>query len=158
MIRQRLILVPGLLVLLLCTVPAWSADKHLLIGTWSIDTSTILNPNPPKGVTITLSEAADGAFNMSVDIVALDNTKSRAEGTFKPDGTAYPAKGSADLDTASMTMPSKRILVMGASMRGNPSNTRVFSLSDDGKQMIETIIGHVPGGEPYTRVHYWNRQ
>jgi hypothetical protein len=77
---------------------------------------------------------------------------------FKPDGTPATARGSSDVDVVSMTMPSRRILVMGAGMAGNPSNTRVFSLSDEGKQMIETIVGHGPDGTPYTRVNTWNRK
>jgi hypothetical protein len=112
----------------------------------------------PRSVTIALAEAGDGNFKMSVDIVSPEGTKSHAEGTFKPDGTPAAARGSLDVDIVSMTMPSQRILVMGAGMAGNPSNTRVFSLSDDGKQMIETIVSHGPDGTPYTRVNTWNRK
>ena len=49
-----------------------------------------------------------------------------------------------------------RILVMGAGMAGNPTSSRVFSLSDDGKHMIETIIRHQPDGTPYMRVNTWS--
>lgn len=146
-----------LLVSLLLVTPAFSGEKHLLIGTWAVDVSKLLNPQPPRSVTIALAEAGDGAFTMTVDIVSPDGTKSHAEGIFKPDGSPFPAKGSADVDVVSMTMPSQRILVMGAGMAGNPSNTRVFSLSDDGRQMIETIIGHGAGGVPYIRTNTWNR-
>ena len=55
-------------------------------------------------------------------------------------------------------MPSNRIPVMGAGMAAHPSSTRVFSLSDDGKQMIETVIRHREDGTPYTLANTWIRQ
>lgn len=39
-----------------------------------------------------------------------------------------------------------------------PSYTRVYSLSDDGKHMIETVVGQGKDGKPFTRVNTWNRQ
>jgi hypothetical protein len=57
-----------------------------------------------------------------------------------------------------MTMPSDRILIMGAGMAGNPGNTRIFAISSDGLRMSETIVGHGPGGVPTTRVNQWMRQ
>jgi hypothetical protein len=158
MLRRTASTIPVLLLLLMFMDPAFSGEKHLLVGTWAVDVSKLVMPEPPKSVTIMLAEVAGGAFKMSVDIVSPDGTKSHSEGTFEPDGTASPAQGSLDVDIVSMTMPSRRILVMGAGMAGNPSNTRVFSLSDNGKQMIETIVGHGAGGTPYTRVNTWNRQ
>jgi hypothetical protein len=55
-------------------------------------------------------------------------------------------------------MPGDRILVMGAGMAGNPSNTRVFTVSADGKTMQETIVSHGPGNIPATRVNSWKKQ
>jgi hypothetical protein len=57
-----------------------------------------------------------------------------------------------------MTMPSDKVFVMGAGMAGNPSNTRVFVLSDDGKRMSETIVSHGQGNIPVTRVNNWVRR
>jgi hypothetical protein len=115
-------------------------------------------PNAPKGVTITLSEVGSGKYKMSVDIIDHDGQASHGEGVFKPDGTPSPAIGSLDVDIVSMTMPSRKILVMGAGMAGMPSSTRVFSLSDDGKHMIETVIRHGEKGVPITRVDIWDRK
>jgi hypothetical protein len=47
---------------------------------------------------------------------------------------------------------------MGAGLGGHPTSSRVFSLSDDGRHMIETIIRHLPDGTPYTRVNTWSRR
>src|SRR6185295_9879646 len=129
---------------------AFAGEQHLLLGTWSVDVSRLKVPEPPRSVTITLAKADAGAYRMTVDIVNSDGTKSHGESKFMPDGTAAQADGSADVDVVSMTMPSERILVMGAGFRGNPSSTRVWSLSDDGKHMIETVIRHAADGTPYT--------
>jgi len=139
--------------------PAADGQKHKLLGTWSVDVSKLQQPDPkPRSVTISLTEAGEGSYRMQVIIEDADGTKSEAGGTFKPDGTAVGGEGSLDVDVVSMTMPSDRILVMGAGMAGNPASTRVFSLSDDGKHMIETIIRHQPDGTPYTRVNTWTRK
>ena len=136
---------------------ASASQRLLLLGTWTIDVSKMTRPNPPKSVTIGISEVAAGMFHMTVNVISPDGTTSHGEGTFGSDGTPAKALGSADLDTVSMTMPSRRILVMGAAFRGHPSNTRVFSLSDDGEHMIETIVSHRPDGTPHTEVNTWNR-
>ena len=145
------------IVCLMFGAPSFAAEKHLLLGTWSVDVSKLQQPSPPKSVTIKLEEAGNGAYHMTVDIEASDGSKSHGESTFNPDGTAASGTGSADVDVVSMTMPSKRILVMGAGKGGQPTSSRVFSLSDDGKHMIETVIRHLPDGTPYTRVNTWTR-
>jgi hypothetical protein len=138
---------------------AAAADKHELLGAWSVDVAKLQQPEPkPRNVTITLTEAGAGRYRMEVDITAPDGTVSHAEGTFTPDGTPARGQGSLDVDIVSMTMPSRKILVMGAGMAGHPASSRVFSLSDDGTHMIETIIRHQPDGTPYTRVNTWTRK
>jgi hypothetical protein len=94
---------------------------------------------------------------MNVDIVDRRGTKTHAEATIALDGSPARAAGSLDVDVVSMTMPSDRVLVMGAGMAGNPSNTRVFTVSDDGKLMSETIISHGAGNIPVTRVNAWKK-
>lgn len=143
---------------LLSTAILAASPRHLMVGTWSLDVTKLTRSNPPKAVTIVLQEVGSDRFKMAVDIVAEDGAKAHGESTFKPDGTPYPASGSADVDIASMTMPSSRTLVMGAGIGGRPSNTRVFTISDDGKHMTETIIGHGANGTPNTQTNSWNRQ
>jgi len=145
------------LMVLICLSQVSAGEQHLLLGTWAIDVAKMTRPNPPRSVTIGILEIGNATFRMTVDIVSPDGTKSHGEGTFSPDGAPARAQGSADLDTVSMTMPSRRILVLGAAFHGHPSNTRVFSLSDDGKHMIETIVSHGDDGTPHTEVNTWNR-
>jgi hypothetical protein len=158
--RSRALIVVSCIAGLLCVFdsPASAAETNRLVGTWSVDASKLTMPNPPKRVTMTLADAGAGNYKMSVDIVDHQGKASHGEGVFKPAGTASPATGSLDVDVVSITMPSRRILVMGAGMAGHPSTTRVFSLSDDGKHMIETVVGHRFDGTPTTRVDSWTRQ
>jgi len=147
----------SLLILLISTAPAFADKGHLLVGTWTIDISKLHMPNPPKSVTIVLADVGGGRYRMTVDIVDQNGTKMHGDTTFKPDGTPSPAVGNADYDVVSMTMPSRGILVMGGEFKGHPANTRVFSLSDDGAQMTETVVMHDPDGTPHTRIDYWTR-
>jgi len=62
------------------------------------------------------------------------------------------------VDVVSMVMPNSRTLVMGGGFGGHPASSRVWTLSDDGKQMIEIAIRHLPDGTPYVRRFYWRRK
>jgi len=159
MSKTRIALVATIFLTVILGAPAYAADKHLLLGAWSVEVGKLQQPEPkPRSVTITISEAGPDTYKMTVLIEDHEGNKTEAKGTFKPDGTPAKGEGSLDVDAVSMTMPSNRILVMGAGFRGHPASTRVFSLSDAGKQMVETIIRHMPDGTPYTRVNTWNRK
>jgi hypothetical protein len=144
--------------LLIVAPAAIAADAHRFFGSWQVDVSKLPIPEPPASVTITWADAGGGKLKMNVDIVDRRGAKSHAEATIPLDGSPTRAVGSLDVDVVSMTMPSDRVLVMGAGMAGNPSNTRVFTMSDDGKHMSETIISHGAGNIPATRVNVWTKQ
>ena len=147
----------SLLILLIASVPAFANPGSLLTGTWTIDVSKLSMADPPTSVNIVLAYIGSGKYRMKVDIVDHDGARRHQVSTFVADGTPSPAVGNADYDVLSMTMPSRRILVMGGAFKGHPANTRVFSLSDDGKHMIETVVSHAPDGTPHARVDIWNR-
>ena len=137
---------------------ASAADSHKLVGTWAVDVSRFEQPEKPKSVTLTLKPAEAGAYFISVDIEAPDGQVMHSGGEFKPDGTAISVKGSMDVDVVAMSMPNSRTLVMGGGFQGHPSSSRVWTLSDDGKEMIEYAIRHLPDGTPYMRKFYWKRK
>jgi hypothetical protein len=137
--------------------PAFGDQRSLLVGTWTIDVSRLKIPKPPNSVTIALADVGSGKYKMTVSIVDGDGSTRHGETTFTPDGTPFPELGNADWDSVSITMPSPRILVMAGGWQGHPTNTRVFSLPENGKQMIETVLLHDPDGTPHTRVDFWNR-
>jgi hypothetical protein len=156
--RRFLLSMPVLLGLCCVSDPLFAEGKFSLLGTWEVEAAKLAIPNAPKGVTITFSDAGGGKYKMSVDIVDYQGKASHGEGVFTPDGTVSAATGSLDVDIVSMTMPSRNILVMGAGIAGQPSSTRVFSLSDDRKHMIETVVRHGEKGVPITRVDIWDRR
>ena len=158
MLRRRGFSVALFAVALFSGATASAAEPHKLTGTWTVDMSRFDQPNKPKSVTMTLAPADAGAYNISVDIEAPDGQVAHAGSKFMPDGTALKVEGSQDLDIASMSMPNSRTMVMGAGFQGHPASTRVWTLSDDGKEMIEIAIRHLPDGTPYARKAYWIRK
>ena len=137
---------------------ALSADAQAFFGSWQVDVTKLPIPEPPASVTITWSDAGGGKVSMSVDILDRQGVKTHADSTFALDGSPTRAAGSLDVDIVSMTLPADRVLIMGAGMKGNPSNTRIFVVSDDGKRMSETIVSHGPGNIPATRINEWTRR
>ena len=148
----------ALVVALLSSATASAAEPHKLTGTWAVDMSRFEQPNKPKSVTLTLAPAEAGAYKITVDIEAPDGQVMHSEGKFMPDGTATPVQGSQDVDVVAMSMPNSRTLVMGGGFQGHPSSSRVWTLADDGKEMIEIAIRHLPDGTPYMRKFYWKRK
>jgi hypothetical protein len=158
MLYRRAISIALLAVALASSSLAPAAEPHKLIGTWVVDVSRFDQPNHPKSVTLTLQPAEAGAYNISVDIEAPDGQVMHSAGQFKPDGTAVSVKGSMDVDVVAMSMPNSRTLVMAGGFQGHPASSRVWTLSDDGKEMIEFAIRHLPDGTPYMRKFYWKRK
>jgi hypothetical protein len=155
--RYRPLFVFILCTLLMAASPSFAGEKHLLLGTWKVDVSKLDTPDPPASVTMVLAEAGSGSYTMTMDIVTRDGQTIHAGGTFKPDGSLNAVSGSAELDVATFAMPNRRTLVMGAALAGHPSHTRVWTLSDDGTYMTETIVGHIDGKTPHIRTAIWKR-
>jgi hypothetical protein len=157
--RQRTICAAILLVLLIAVMPAFAGEKHLLLGTWSVDVSKLDAPNPPASVTMVFAEAGGGSYLLSFDIVTRDGRNIHAgSSVFKPDGSLVSGSNSPEVDIATFTMPNRRTLVMGGALAGHPGHTRIWSLSDDGKSMTETIVGHIDGKTPHIRTATWTKR
>ena len=157
MLRTRAVSI-ALVLALLSSATASADEPHKLTGTWSVDMSRFDQPNKPKSVTLTLKPADAGNYKISVDIEAPDGQVMHSEGKFTPDGNAVSVQGSQDVDVVAMSMPNSRTLVMGGGFQGHPSSSRVWTLSDDGKEMIEIAIRHLPDGTPYERKVFWTRK
>ena len=143
--------------MLISVAPVLADQTSLLVGTWAIDVAKLAVPDAPKSVVIALAYGGGGKYSMIVNIVDHDGSQRYGLSTFKPDGSPFPAYGNVDYDVVSMTMPSRKVLVLGGAFKGHPANSRVFSLADDGKHMIETVVWHTPDGTPHTRVDFWTR-
>jgi hypothetical protein len=146
-----------LFTVLMAASPSFAGEHHLLLGTWKVDVSKLDTPDPPASVTMVLAEAGNSSYTMTIDIVTRDGKTIHTGGTFKPDGSLNSVSGSDELDVATFAMPNRRTLVLGAALAGHPSHTRVWTLSDDGTYMTETIVGHIDGKTPHIRTATWNR-
>ncbi|MEO8018266.1 MAG: hypothetical protein ABI769_10660 [Pseudomonadota bacterium] len=149
-----------LLMLISAITPAFAGEKHLLLGTWNVDVSKLEQADPPASVTMVFAEAGGDRYSLSFDIVTRDGQLIHvgSSSTFKPDGSLVSVPDSYELDLVTFAMPNRRTLVMGGALAGHPSHTRIWSLSDDGKSMTETIVGHIDGKTPHIRTAIWTRR
>lgn len=147
-----------LVLLSIAALPAQAGEKHLLLGTWSVDVSKLEPANRPTSVTLQFLEASNDSYLLSVDIVAANGRPVHGGSTiFKPDGTVIAIPNSPEADVATFSMPNRKTLVMAGSLGGHPSHTRIWTLADDGKSMTETIVGHIDGKTPHIRTATWTR-
>lgn len=129
-----------------------------LLGTWAVDVSRLPMPPEarPKSVTIAFSDAGGEKWKIDVNIVNTAGPTINAYGTYPLDGTAVPSQGSTiEADTGAVRMPAPNVLVMGLGKGSMPASTRIYTVSADGKSMIETAVNH--NGVPVMRTNYFTR-
>lgn len=128
-----------------------------LAGRWSLDVARVPEEERPQSVSIDFGLSSDGRWTTRVEIVAADGTSSHALSIARPDGVAVPVSGTMGyIDTASLRQPEANTLVMTLAKDGAPFSTRVYTVSDDGQSMTETIIW--PGSEvPELETTYFSR-
>lgn len=118
-----------------------SANSVPLVGRWSLDVDRIPIDERPRSVTITFAAAQDGAWTTVVEIVAADGSASTASSTAGLDGKPVPISGNMGfIDTVALRQPKANTLVMTLGKGGVPVSTRVYTVADDGRSMIETIV------------------
>ena len=147
------ILLPSLAVL--ASPPAASP----LIGSWAVDIARLPVPPQarPKSVTFTFSESGDGMLKMQVHIVGPDGSESHSVATANLDGAPAPVTGSMEADVAAVKMPAPNVLVLMLAKEKAPASTRIFTVSADGKTMIETAAYFGPEGRPLMRTNHFSR-
>ena len=128
-------------------------------GKWAADVSKLPIPAEarPKSVTITFTEATAGHLATRVEVVSPDNTVMYAESVAELNGTPVAAKGNLEADTVAVAMPAPGVLIMQLSLGGVPGSTRIYTLSDDRKSMVETAANFGADGRPYMRTNYFTR-
>ena len=98
------------LAVVVLSIGFWSAAAHVraqaadpLTGTWTLDVarSTFSPGPPPKSLTLTFEDTADGVKNQS-DVVTPDGQTVHQEFIAKPDGKDYPVVGSS-IDAVALT-------------------------------------------------------
>jgi hypothetical protein len=141
---------------------AASADEGAIAawtGKWAADVARLPIPAEarPRSVTITFMEAADGRLATRVEVVSPDHTVMYAESVAELNGTPVAAKGNLEADTVAVAMPAPGVLIMQLSLGGVPGSTRIYTLSDDRKSMVETAANFGADGRPFMRTNYFTR-
>jgi hypothetical protein len=138
------------------------ADEHAIsawTGKWAVDISRLPIPAEarPRSVTITFTEAAAGRLATRVEVVRPDDSVMYSESVAELNGIPVAAKGDLEADTVAVAMPAPGVLIMQLSRAGIPGSTRIYTLSEDRKSMIETAANFADDGRPYMRTNYFTR-
>nr|WP_199044717.1 hypothetical protein [Dyella sp. ASV24] len=139
--------------------PALAQPPAPLMGQWAVDVSRLPMPPEarPQSVTITFRDAGQGKLTTQVDIVDASGEKSHTVGTNQLDGTPTAVTNSLEADTAAMRMPAPDVLIMALGKGGGPASTRIYTVANDGKSLIETSAYIGDNGLPAMRTHYFTR-
>lgn len=130
-----------------------------LEGRWAIDVAKLPMPAEarPKSVIIDFSDMGDGRWSTQVEIVDPNGGKMSALATLPLDGTPGPVSGNYWANVSAMKMPAPNVLVMQLVDHGNPSSTRIYSVSEDGATLTETKAFFGKDGTPILQTNLFNR-
>lgn len=142
------------------SVPAPQPSASPILGRWTLDTGSMTIPVDarPASVTAEFADAGEDMWNTTYVITAKDGSARRMTSRERLDGQAVPIAGDqTEADNVAMTSPQPGVLVMGLSKSGNLGSVRVYTVSADGKEMIEsaTLVGE--DGKPTVRRFRWIR-
>jgi len=128
------------------------------IGLWKLDTGSVPADARPASVTAEFADAGSGEWNTTYVITAKDGSARRLTSHERLDGNAVPIGGDQmDADSVAMTSPAPNVLVMGLSKAGNLGSVRVYTVSADGSEMIESATLVAQDGKPTVRRFRWVR-
>lgn len=152
--------------LAMASIPTVSASaprqmSSPLLGRWTLDTSSMTIPveTRPASVTVEFADAGDGNWATRYVITAKDGSTRSMASRERLDGTSVPISGDhTEADTVAMISPQSGVLVMGLGKWGKLGSVRVYTVSADGREMIENapIVGE--DGKPLIRRFRWMRQ
>lgn len=150
-----------LITLVLQAAPALAGSPTVspLAGRWAIDVAKLPMPPEarPKSVTLEFHDAGDGKWATHVEILDQNGGRMHAEATLPLDGTPGPVTGNYWADVSAMKMPAPNVLVIQLVDHGNPSSTRVYSVTGDGKTLTETKAFFSKDGKPILQTNLFNR-
>jgi hypothetical protein len=63
----------------------------------------------------------------------------------------------AEADAVAIKLPAPNVMVMQLAKGGIPASTRVYTVTPDGKTMVETAAYVGPDGKPLLRTNYFTR-
>lgn len=151
---------PLAMIALFMAAPVPQPSASPILGRWTLDTGSMAIPVEarPASVTAEFADAGEDMWNTTYVITAKDGSARRMTSRERLDGQAVPIAGDqTDADSVAMTSPQPGVLVMGLSKSGNLGSVRVYTVSPDGREMIEsaTLVG--ADGKPTVRRFRWIR-
>ncbi len=155
----------AMMVLVLASAPAMSAPapqpaSSPFLGQWKLDTRsmTVADDAGPASVTAEFADVGTDTWNTTYVITAKDGSVRRMTSRERLDGQAVPIAGDQTIaDSVAMTSPQPGVLVMGLTKGGSLGSVRIYTVSADGSEMIEsaTVVGE--DGKPMVRRFRWVR-
>ena len=143
-------------------MPAWAQadDGARLLGLWSVDVTQL--PMPPEArpqrVTVALDEAAAGALTIRVEIVPAEGAARISTATVPLDGRTVAIEGDTlEADAIAVKRPTGDVLTMALAKQGVPASTRIYAVTPDGDQMIETAVHFGADGKAVMRTFRFDR-
>ena len=138
---------------------AQSQAPSPLLGTWELDVARMPFPpeKRPKAVTLTYSDAGQGKWRTTLEVVGGDGSPIRADGTYPLDGTAAPSQGYPGVDMLATRVPAPNVMVAAFYKDHMPRTTRTYIVAPDGRTMTETVVWLNLNGKPEITTSYFNR-
>jgi|GEM_PF-116222 len=143
-------------------IPAWAQaeDGSRLLGLWSVDVTQL--PMPPEArpqrVTVAFEEAAADAWTVRVEIVPAEGEARISTVTVPLDGSTLPIEGDTlEADAIAVKRPTGDVLAMALAKNGVPASTRVYAVTADGDQLIETAVHFGADGKAVMRTFRFDR-
>ena len=135
------------------------ATASPLIGTWALDTSRLPMPpdQRPKSVSFTFAEAGGGKWVTHVDIVYASGQQVHSVSTAPLDGTYAVIVSSPEADHIALEKPVSNVVVTALQQNGVLVSTRIYSVTPDGHNLVETVVYPGSDNKRVMRANYFER-
>ncbi|MGW8135875.1 hypothetical protein [Sphingomonas zeae] len=130
------------------------------LGRWELDLTRMPDSYgpPPKRVVYDFQVLASGKWRTTIDITAPNDSVRHMMVEYRPDGTFAPGGGdTSEADSAAIMVPTPNVLVMNLAKNKRLGSVRVYTVSADGKEMIESAAAINPLGKPFVRNFRYKR-
>lgn len=135
-------------------------SKSPLLGAWELDLTRMPQTygTPPKRVVYTFEDLGAGQWRTTIDITAPDDSVRHTTVTYLPDGKTVRGEGdTVEADKAAVVAPAPNVLVMNLAKDKVRGSVRTYTVSADGKELIEAAANVDTEGNPYIRRFYYKR-
>lgn len=131
-----------------------------LLGTWELDLKRMPDTygTPPKRVIYTFEDMGSGKWRTTIDITAPDGSVRHTTVSYIPDGKAVRGEGdTGEADSAAVVAPAPNVLIMNLAKEKIKGSVRVYTVSSDGKELIESAANVDDEGNPFIRQFHLKR-